>query len=661
MKRQIDVEHGKVVAGFRTLDVRRRAFVLRQIVFGFFRLRRARHFLFRQIMYQRLFQCLAVQRLCEVVVESFFEELFFCAGDGVRRQDEERGPFGVRQRFRCAESFDAVHAGHSMVEQHRVVAFGCEAIQCALPVGYGVDLKPRRFEEAFDDQEIQFVVVHYEDMRRRCGKGRVIGGFFRFAGQARHEVADGRVAGNFLRQRGGEDGADAVCAFKDDVAAHERRKPLRNGKTESRALDASVPHAVQAFKTLEQAPFVFVADPDARVADFKSQHEEFAHRVALTGDAEIHASCFGVFGGVGQKIYDDLLDARHVAHQRVGQRRVHVESEGQSFALGSGLRHVHGVADQVRKTISALDDFELAGFDFGKVQDVVDDVKKRLARGADVSRVADDGGVFSFPEDHFVHAEYGVDRRADFMAHVGEEVALRAVRHIRGGFFPPQRIVFRRFSPHGENIAAHREKDQQQNADGAQKPFVDAGDVPGHRGPRDIARHGAVRFRQVGGEDEVALSVPLDIGSRRAAGVQLLAQLPELLPDFGGVEKFFVAFAVIFVRNDEIPEPVQEQEADGGIVVRQREAVREAFVVVETVQYRPYVAVPNDRHGEKQSASQAVVDDGLPAKGAGQARIFPAGKRGALNGLAPDGQETDGAASRRTAKRCQKSRRVLFV
>lgn len=48
-------------------------------------------------------------------------------------------------------------------------------------------------------------------------------------------------------------------------------------------------------------------------------------------------------------------------------------------------------------------------------------------RAAQVGRVAFNRGLFALAQDHLVHADDGIDRRADFMRHVREEQALRLV------------------------------------------------------------------------------------------------------------------------------------------------------------------------------------------------------------------------------------------
>ena len=76
-------------------------------------------------------------------------------------------------------------------------------------------------------------------------------------------------------------------------------------------------------------------------------------------------------------------------------------------------------------------DLELAGLDLREVEDVVDDRQQRLAGVADRLRVVALAGVEVGLEQQIGHADDAVHRRADLVAHVGEEVGLEARRLVR--------------------------------------------------------------------------------------------------------------------------------------------------------------------------------------------------------------------------------------
>ena len=102
----------------------------------------------------------------------------------------------------------------------------------------------------------------------------------------------------------------------------------------------------------------------------------------------------------------------------------------QVFGGSPGLDHRHDVGEQAVRGENRIFQFQLASFDLGQIEHHVDDLEQML------------GGNFQFAQafvllrrqagtsDEVRHTADGVQRRADFMTHVGEKCALGTV----GGF-----------------------------------------------------------------------------------------------------------------------------------------------------------------------------------------------------------------------------------
>ena len=140
------------------------------------------------------------------------------------------------------------------------------------------------------------------------------------------------------------------------------------------------------------------------------------------------------------------------------------------------LEHVgQAVAQRERLAI----EFELAGFDLGEIEDVVDHAQQRFRRAAD------DIGVFALFgrelrfQQQFRHAQNAVHGRADFVAHVGQELALGRV-----GLFGRLLLAADGFVRHGQQARLSQEQRvnaQQTNLAVGQRHddrFVDALDRP---------------------------------------------------------------------------------------------------------------------------------------------------------------------------------------
>ncbi len=73
-------------------------------------------------------------------------------------------------------------------------------------------------------------------------------------------------------------------------------------------------------------------------------------------------------------------------------------------------------------------EFELAGFDLGEIQNVVDHGQQRGGAVAHGLRIVELHGVERRFQQQLDHADDAVHRRANLVAHVGEEFALGFVR-----------------------------------------------------------------------------------------------------------------------------------------------------------------------------------------------------------------------------------------
>ena len=110
------------------------------------------------------------------------------------------------------------------------------------------------------------------------------------------------------------------------------------------------------------------------------------------------------------------------------------------FLSVSGRAMSHWAAITCSMRNSAKPDFHLAAFDLGQVEDVVDHVQQHLARLLDVLHVALLLVVQRLDRaQHVAEADDAVQRRAQLVAHRGQEVALEAVHlvelHIHLGQF----------------------------------------------------------------------------------------------------------------------------------------------------------------------------------------------------------------------------------
>ena len=70
-----------------------------------------------------------------------------------------------------------------------------------------------------------------------------------------------------------------------------------------------------------------------------------------------------------------------------------------------------------------------AGFEFGHIENVINQVKQKLSGRTDIYRILDYLIVDVFTKNHFVKTDDGINRCTDFMAHAREELILCGIEH----------------------------------------------------------------------------------------------------------------------------------------------------------------------------------------------------------------------------------------
>ncbi len=143
------------------------------------------------------------------------------------------------------------------------------------------------------------------------------------------------------------------------------------------------------------------------------------HRLGCHKDFD--AAFGGKLDGVGNQVRDALADAHGVEIQDGRQFGVEREVEFQPGFLSLRLPQAVQAAQRVDQVGVRLHDGDLAGFDLGQVEHVVQ-------QGHQVAAAIEDGlhliallGGEGAHLQHLRHAENAVQRRADLVAHIGEE------------------------------------------------------------------------------------------------------------------------------------------------------------------------------------------------------------------------------------------------
>ncbi len=144
-------------------------------------------------------------------------------------------------------------------------------------------------------------------------------------------------------------------------------------------------------------------------------------------DRDRHAALLRELDGIGGQVDQHLPKAAGVADESVGDTRIDVEVEAEPLLARPQDERVERVAQRRPQREGGRVEIEPAGFDFREVEDVVDDRQQRVGRQLHHVEVFALVGREPGLQRQARHADDAVHRRPDLVAHVRQELALRAV------------------------------------------------------------------------------------------------------------------------------------------------------------------------------------------------------------------------------------------
>ena len=290
------------------------------------------------------------------------------------------------------------HCNHAVFRRVGIDAGGVNQFQCDFPVD-GV---------VFSQKDSRAAVVLAQSRLGVLGVGGQFG---------RHDA----VA---APQSGGEPEAAAFAqlAFQADVTLHQGGQPPGDDQAEAGAAVFARGRGVGLRKGFEQDGNLVGGNADARVFDLKA-HQHAVMVLVQQQRAQGNGAVVGELDGVGGEVEQRLTQAGRISAQPGrNPRAFHFEFQ----PLGSCLLGDHGtgVVENRRQGKVGLLELQLAGFDLGQIENVVDDRQQMLGGGGDLVQLVGLFGRRSGAAHEVGETDDGVHRRADFVAHVGQERAL---------------------------------------------------------------------------------------------------------------------------------------------------------------------------------------------------------------------------------------------
>ena len=233
---------------------------------------------------------------------------------------------------------------------------------------------------------------------------------------------------------------------------------------------AAAGRRVGLHERLEEPADLVRRDADAGVGDGKLQSRGPAV-VARGANGDADAALCGELHGVARQVHEDLAEARRVGVDRLGERVLIIDLEAQLLLAGPHLHHRQGIVDDLLERAVRLCQRQLLGLDPRQIENVADQFQQRLP----VSLDSGEELALLFQRQvgsrqQVAEAENGRHRRADFVAHIGQELALGAAGCLGGELGPLQSFLTAEFRQgHGEMA---RQPLPQGNRRGRESPFA---------------------------------------------------------------------------------------------------------------------------------------------------------------------------------------------
>ena len=244
-----------------------------------------------------------------------------------------------------------------------------------------------------------------------------------------------------------EAAALAGCALDRNVAAHLLHDLATDGEAKAGATEPPRGRTVRLGEGMEQRFLLLGRHADAGVAHRQLQ----PHPAIMLGrrQADGDGAFLGKFDGIAHQVEHHLAEAHFVADQPLGHIGIDPRDDPDLLRLGIGRDQLDLVLDRAAQGEGMRFQRQLARFILRKIEDVVDQPQQRHAGLVDLADIILLLGVEVGPGDQMAEAQYGIHRRADFMAHIGQEQALRAIGLLRLAGPRLQRLIL------GQYLLAH--------------------------------------------------------------------------------------------------------------------------------------------------------------------------------------------------------------
>ena len=226
-----------------------------------------------------------------------------------------------------------------------------------------------------------------------------------------------------------ERGSGAFDTVEPQATVHQLHQVPADRQPQAGAAETTRRRIVGLRKCFEYCPLPVHRDADSGIADGKA--EDYRSGSAfLDRHRHFYFATVGKLDRIPEQIGEHLTKPYGIADDSVRDILRHRDDDLQPFLVGQHRLRAGRFENQGWQREGQFFKVQLAGFDFGKIKDVVDNRQQRLGRGLDGLQIVSLLVVQLRIQRQVGHPDDAVHRCPNLVAHVGQESATGAV----GGF-----------------------------------------------------------------------------------------------------------------------------------------------------------------------------------------------------------------------------------
>ena len=209
-----------------------------------------------------------------------------------------------------------------------------------------------------------------------------------------------------------------------NFTAHGINQTTADRQTKARAAKATTDRCIGLIERFKQPRLLVARDTNTGIDHFNEGRNAVFSGWLFLRDPKGDVPFLGEFDRVAKQVEQQLTHPRRIALDSGVAEIVPVAVDRQTLFVGMGRKQFHDPHGQFRQIEIRLLEVQLARFELGEVEQIIQDDQQTLRRLLGGVRVGGLLGVQIRIHEHGGHAHNGVHWRSDLVAHHRQEIRL---------------------------------------------------------------------------------------------------------------------------------------------------------------------------------------------------------------------------------------------